>query len=120
MTKESLSFEMLDEILDASDLYLARPGDGDDGTDAVRVRLAYKGRGYAPEGFALTVSGTETLRALLAAAGKVSAWRYEQHEESFDAIAFARRATTDDMGRDSIIVYWPGWSLTAMPGIYTD
>jgi hypothetical protein len=120
MAKHEMTFEILDEILDAADMYLSQPGDYDDGSDAVAVRPRYRGRGYVPEGFGLVVSGESAVRVLMAAAGQVEGQRRADGDPGFDLMAFARRAETDSMGRDSIIVYWPDWEVTGLPEIYTD
>lgn len=118
MARNQITFETLDAILGAADLYIAQPDDGyDDDSDAVSVRPAYRGRGYRPEGFGLVFRDMVLLYAIMAAAGRVAAEQEldEDHEnERLDALAFARAVETDNMGH-GVIAWFPDWEVTGLP-----
>jgi hypothetical protein len=119
--RNKLSFEILDAILDAADLYLSQPGkdDGYEDADQVTLRPAYRGRGYRPEGFGLVVSRETVLYAFLAGAGAVEGERQAEGVPGFDVVGFARSTELDQMGKDHIIAWWPDWEVTDLPGVYT-
>lgn len=116
-----ISFETLDEIIDTAGLYFAEPSDGRDAyedSESVSIRPAYRGRGYVREGFGLVLAPS-ALHAVLAAAGLVARDHEDDDREELDAVDFARGTETDNMGRSDIIAYWPGWTITNLPEVYT-
>jgi hypothetical protein len=116
MARNQISFATMDVILDQADLFWDDPAESYDDGDGVRVRPAYRGRGYRPEGFGLVIANEERLYRILAAAGLAAAdLDRSGSEEMLDAVDFARAVETDQMGRGSIIVYWPDWEITDLP-----
>jgi hypothetical protein len=103
--ERKISKQVLEEILDIAGLYLLDEDDYGDDPDGVGLRLSYRGRGYAPEGFGLVVNASK-LMVLAAAAGIFS----HENPDELDALAFAAATHTDSMGHD-LIAYWPGWKL---------
>lgn len=99
-----LSFEIFEQILETADLF-----DEDYG-----FRASYKGRGWAPEGFGLTVDSSDAMARFLVAAGLVAEHCETEGYDSFDAIRFASAMRTDSMGLGTIL-YWPGWTITDVP-----
>lgn len=112
---------VLDEVLEAAELYIPEDGDGYD-DDAVSLREDYKGRGYGPAGFGLVIESQRRIARLFVALGHVGA-QYDETQsmeepshlaDDFDserAVALADVSETDAMGRTGIIVYFPGWTL---------
>lgn len=101
-----LSFEIFEQILETADLF-----DEDYG-----FRASYKGRGWAPEGFGLTVDSSDAMARFLVAAGLVAGELMSGATEGpmFDAMALASAMRTDSMGLGTIL-YWPGWTITDVP-----
>lgn len=99
-----LSFEIFEQVLETAELF----------DDEYTYRASYKGRGYAPEGFGLTVSSSGAMARFLTAAGLVAGQRELEGYDSFDALRFAKAMNTDNMGMGTIL-YWPGWKITDVP-----
>lgn len=105
--RNSIPFETLQMILDEANLY-----DEDFG-----FRASYKGRGYGPEGFGLTVGSDSAMARFMVAAGMVAEQLQAYGQERLDAMALAEALCTDSMGLD-MIIYWPDWTVTDVPADY--
>lgn len=121
MARNQIPFETLDSIIDQADLYFTTPGDRvEDGDECASIRPTYRGRGYRAEGFGLVIGSESVLRVILTAAGLIAKEQeHDDAEDVLDSLSFARAVETDQMGRDSIIAYWPDWEITDLPEIYT-
>lgn len=118
MARNQISFETLDSIVGAADLYFAGPDDDGpaDESDALRIRPATRGKGYRPEGFALVMRDETVLYGLLACAGLIARELEEDEDgETLCVLDFARCVQVDSLGRSTIIVYWPDWEVTGLP-----
>lgn len=116
MDQRMLKQHVLDEVLEAAELFL--PDEESDGSDPdeVELRKSYSGRGYGPEGFGLVIEGQRRIHRFFTALGRISA-QYDEDQsmaDDFDsdrAVQLADAAETDAMGRTGTILYFPGWSL---------
>lgn len=122
MDQKMLKRHVLDEVLEAAELFL--PDEESDGSDPdeVELRKSYSGRGYGPEGFGLVIEGQRRIHRFFTALGSIGA-QYDEDQsmeepshlaDDFDsdrAVQLADAAETDAMGRTGTIVYFPGWSL---------
>jgi hypothetical protein len=101
MTKNTISVELLAEVLETADLF----------DDEARPRASYRGRGYAPDGFGITFETGNGLSRFMVALGTVVAQK-EADGEAFDwsPMELARDTQQDSMGL-GMIAYWPGWTL---------
>lgn len=108
MSDRTLPREALDYAVDQLRLW------NDDGREVVRED--YEGR-YNITGLGLVVEDEKTLARLALAIGK---FFHDEHQGDEDAYEDAVQALddmlgtarTDSMGRDHIIVYFPGYTLT--------
>jgi hypothetical protein len=111
----TLKRRVLEEALEAADLFVEDTTDGDD----VTLREDYKGRGYGPSGFGIVVEGQNRVLRLMTALGHAGMLHEADlldtdREGDFGSEAarrMAKAAEMDSMGRYAIIVYFPGWKL---------